>query len=175
MPSFGLTECASQVATAKHGSKDLHILPHVTIQIDDDGYICIKSTSLLTTYSTSDPKVDGWFKTEDKGHISENRLQVYGRSSDFVKIGGESVNLKRLEMMLPQDMILLTVPDERLGHVIHLVTTEKKSPVEELITDFNQRVLPFERIRKVHYVGEIPRSPLNKVMKNKLLERLMLG
>ncbi len=76
LPSFGLTECASQVATAKHGSKDLHILPHVTLKIDDDGYICIKSTSLLTTYSTTDPKVNGWFKTEDKGHISE-KCQTY--------------------------------------------------------------------------------------------------
>jgi acyl-coenzyme A synthetase/AMP-(fatty) acid ligase len=45
-------------------------------------------------------------------------------------------------------------------------------PINEIVERFNQAVLPFERIREVHYVEEIPRSPLRKVLKADLLKAL---
>jgi acyl-coenzyme A synthetase/AMP-(fatty) acid ligase len=56
------------------------------------------------------------------------------------------------------------MPDERLGHVIHLATT-----IEPTFADaFNARVHPFERIRAIHRVDEIPRSPLGKLLRAEL-------
>src|SRR5207244_3174402 len=45
MPSYGMTECASQIATANLKSPSLNILPHLTIKIVENK-ICIKGESL---------------------------------------------------------------------------------------------------------------------------------
>lgn len=183
LPSYGLTECSSQVATATSDSKRLKVLPHVTIKIDD-GHICIKSEALLSVYAMIsdngiklvDPKVDGWFCTEDHGELQGSILSVLGRSSDFIKIGGESVDLNHLESILnklkmrleiAEDMLLITSPEPRLGKVIHLITTGKDPLVtENLVRKFNQEVLPFARIRQVQITEIIPRTPLGKPLRS---------
>ena len=99
-------------------------------------------------------------------------LSVEGRAGDFVKIGGESVDLKRLDRILSElagdDAAIFAVPDERLGQVIHLATVVEPSFVDA----FNDRVHPFERIRKVHRVESIPRSPLGKLLRAQLTQAL---
>jgi O-succinylbenzoic acid--CoA ligase len=183
LPSYGLSEAASQVATATLESKELRILDHVQVRIDD-GRIALSGPSLLTGYAQVDeggnpvfldPKVDGWFLTEDRGAVRGNVLSVYGRSGDFVKIGGESVDLIRLDRILDEvrysiDAAIVAVPDERLGHVIHVATTE--ADPKNLVEAFNARVLPFERIRGIHRVDSIPRTPLGKLRRGELAEKV---
>lgn len=192
LPSYGLTECASQVATAELKSarsikmSALQILPHLELKIDDTGMICVKGGSLLTGYVVQtangshfvDPKLEGWFQTEDRGQIEGSELTVLGRVVSFVKIGGESVDLVRLERILDElklqlsityDAVLIAVPDERLGHVLHMAATQ---PASDLMIKFNSVVLPFERIRQMHILAEIPRSPLGKLLRPKLLEQI---
>ena len=99
-------------------------------------------------------------------------LRVFGRAVDFVKIGGESVDLKRLDRIVQElaghDAAIVAVADERLGHVIHLATIIEPS----FIDAFNERVHPFERIREVHRVASIPRSPLGKLLRSQLVRSL---
>ncbi len=179
LPSYGLTECCSQVATAQIDSPKLKLLSHIEASLSSDGLLQIKSPALLTTYAYPsenrllfvDPKEEGWLITEDRAQVDSGFLHILGRSSDFVKIGGESVDMNRLINLLmklaPQtDATLLALPDERLGHVIHLVHTPPKT--ESLITQFNEEVLPFERIRHSHCVPNIPRTSLGKVIKKEL-------
>lgn len=193
LPSYGLTECASQVATAPLGfwtedreSRDyaLKVLSHLKVRINDEGFICIAGPSLLSGYVVDspdgpyfvDPRQDGWLQTEDLGTINSNGLIVHGRNSNFVKIGGESVDLLRLEGILQGcrqafcsdcDMALIAVPDDRLGHIIQLAIVEGcASAIKEC---FNAKVLPFERIRQVYMVPYIPRTPLFKLDRIKLM------
>ena len=181
LPSYGLSECASQVATANPGSEELEILSHVSAKISDEGRVCLKSPSLLSTYaylnddvSFFDPKNEGWFETEDLGEIRGNTLTLLGRMTDVVKILGENVNLQDLEEKLskikedqkfPGDFCLISKTSPRQGNALHLFVTEK---ADSLLEEFNQAVLPFERIENVHIVENIPRSELGKVLKAKL-------
>jgi acyl-CoA synthetase (AMP-forming)/AMP-acid ligase II len=102
-------------------------------------------------------------------------LRVFGRTADFVKIGGESVDLRRLDGILDSvrgavDAAVIAVRDERLGHVIHLaVASPATDSAEPLVHAFNERVLPFERIRAVHRLDSIPRSPLGKLLRARLV------
>lgn len=192
LPSYGLTECSSQVATASLASlqetayPSLSVLSHVEVKINEAGYICVKSPALLTGYAISTPEglrfinptQDGWYTTEDLGEIDGVCLKVRGRDTDFIKIGGESVDMSRLDKILEKgritlgihlDVALIAVPDERLGHVIHLATASSEQEVQPLVTYFQNHVLPFEKIRKVHLLPSIPRSPLGKVQRAKLL------
>lgn len=194
LPSYGLTECSSQVATASLDSLGalefprLKILPHVEARISAEGLIQLKSEALLTGYGVDsgtdirfeDPKRDGWFTTEDCGEVLEGGfLKVEGRKGSFLKIGGENVDLWKLELVFEEtklgagfgaDALLVEVPDERLGQVIHLVhSSGNAEDVANLVGAFNGRVLPVERIRKSHFFPEIPRSPVGKILKPDVL------
>jgi O-succinylbenzoic acid--CoA ligase len=181
LPSYGMTECASQAATALGSSPEMVLLPHLEARTDEEGRIAIRSDSLLTGYCLCDdgdetvffdPKVEGWFITEDLGVVDGRVLRVAGRLGEFVKIGGESVDLRRLDAVLDSvlselggDGAVFAMPDERLGHVIHLAVVGDGDRVAKL---FDSRVMPFERARGVHRVDRIPRTPLGKLMRGLL-------
>ena len=185
--SYGLTECCSQVATSTTRSLNLSLLQHVEAQISPKGYLMLKSQSLLTAYvfasptkiNTIDPKVNDWFITEDLATIDNNTLTIHGRTSDFIKIGGEGVIFSQLEKRLEEikinrqlthDAALVAVEDDRLGFLVHLATTHPDCT--SLVEDFNASVMPYERIRKTHLVDSIPRTSLNKLCKSALRQKL---
>jgi len=177
LPSYGMTETASQVATAKLGSSDLLLLDHAEARSEREGALAVRGESLLTGYMTEDgfvdPKIGGWFVTQDRGSIEGRALRITGRSEDFVKIGGESVDLTRLDRILAgiePNAAVVAAHDERLGHVIHLAVAGVDA--EAVAEAFNERVLPFERVRAVHQVTEIPRTPLGKLRRAELAAQL---
>ncbi len=193
LPSYGLTECGSQVATATLESLSaagvdptLALLPHVEARETPEGRLELKSAALLEGYlwpsgeasRFEDPKTDGWFATEDRGRVDAvNRaLTVAGRVGDFIKIGGESVDLSTLEAKFEaaklsapppgKDVAILAVPDERLGAVIHLLHEgPETAAIRSLIAAFNAKVAPFERIRSASGVERIPRSGIGKLLR----------
>ena len=172
LPSYGMSECASTIAV-----RDV-LLPHIEARVDEEFHLAFRGSSLFTGYITeegfSDPKVDGWFMSEDIGEVEGRTLRVHGRSGDFIKIGGESVDLSRLDRILESvrggaDAVLIAAPHARLGHVIELVSTRDASQVVER---FNERVLPYERIRATHLIDSIPRSTLGKLLRAELTRRV---
>ncbi|MGZ5177955.1 MAG: class I adenylate-forming enzyme family protein [Burkholderiales bacterium] len=175
LPSYGMTECCSQVATATGASPELVILGHLEVR-EEDGRLAIRGSSTLTGYvdpdgTLVDPKRDGWFLSSDLGEVRGRLLKVSGRVDDLVKIGGELVSLTRLEEVLDSvrgevDAAVVVASDDRLGSVIHLAIGNVDA--EGVVEAFNARVLPFERIRRVHRLGAIPRTALGKVRKDEL-------
>ncbi|HET7433189.1 MAG TPA: AMP-binding protein [Thermoanaerobaculia bacterium] len=175
LPSYGMSECCSQIATARGDDPSLVLLDHVFAREEEDGRLAFRSDALLTGYATFDrgfydPKVAGWFVSEDRGSVEGRTLRVLGRAGEFVKIGGESVDLQRLDRILFEiagnDAALVAMGDERLGHVLHVALASGEEAA--LVAAFNERVLPFERIRAVHRVAEIPRTALGKLRRNEL-------
>jgi len=175
LPSYGMTETCSQVATATPEGPELILLDHVEARVGEGGRLAFRGSSLLTGYGTAggfvDPKTDGWFVTEDVGSVEGRVLRVAGRRGDFVKVGGESVDLGRLDAILAAvagtHAGVVAMEDARLGHVIHLAVDETVAG-ETVVAAFNERVHPFERARRVHRVAEIPRSTLGKLQRAQL-------
>lgn len=188
LPSYGLTEASSQVATAVKPDGELQILDHVDVRSDMDGYLELKGGSLLTAYGVIsnndvhiyDPKIAGWLKSEDRGNVDGKYLMVLGRGADFVKIGGESVDLTALESRLDalkarhrsfQSTALIARQDERLGHAVHLAVEGSPSKdTLQAIESFQADVLPFERIQSVQSYVAFPRTATGKVQKKLLLD-----
>lgn len=179
LPSYGMTETCSQVATAALDSPELRLLDHVDVRTEEDGRLAFRGPSLLTGYGTErgfiDPKASGWFVTEDLGEASAGVLHVHGRRGDFVKIGGESVDLARLDAILASiagpHAAVVAASDPRLGHVVHLAV-ERGVDGDAVAAAFNERVHPFERARAVHRVDVIPRSPLGKLLRRELVRAI---
>jgi len=173
LATYGMSECCSTVVVEDE------LLPHLDARSEPDGRLAVRGASLFTGYATAsglvDPKIDGWFVTEDFGEVEGRRVRVRGRAADFVKIGGESVDLNRLDAIIRyiagDAAAVVAVPDARLGRVIHLAATGE---AERIVEAFNAQVLPYERIRAVHRVAAIPRSPLGKLLRAEL-ERLVNG
>lgn len=184
LPSYGMTEACSQIATSTASNSRLQPLPHIQLRVSPTDCIEVKGPSLLTAYVSEegsqahvhDPKKEGWFLSNDRGQILEDgSLRVLGRVGDFFKMGGESVELSRLRIILEEiktqhptltsDVELIPLEEERLGHVVALLSDSQLSPSEadHLIIQFNQKVLPFERIRQWKRVEKIQRTELGKL------------
>src|SRR3989338_1242867 len=192
LPSYGLTECCSQVATASLETLDgyenpsLKILDHMKVRVSSQGLLEFCGNSLFTGHLCeheegaifSDLKRNGWFTSDDRGSLFGDHLLFHGRVDDMIKIGGESVDLTRLDHLLHDlaieigfsgDAVLIPVSNERLGSVIHLFVAQARADqVSELYVRFNATVLPFERIRVVNQMKELHRSSLGKILKNEM-------
>lgn len=200
LPSYGLTECASQVATAALESLTeppgelprLQLLDHVQATRVGETRWALRSPALLTGYAQKiadqvqfvDPKVEGAFVPEDRLQIENAGPRYFvrplGRDADFIKVGGESVSLARLEQIWnglalgeAEHSALVAVADARLGHTVQLAVTAHLSPAEldRRLAEFNAQVAPFERIRAWRRVDLIPRSALGKVQRAELLKK----
>ncbi|MNL63543.1 hypothetical protein D3C87_1876880 [compost metagenome] len=115
--------------------------------------------------------------------MQNHNLLIQGRSKDYVKIGGEGTNVARLRTVLeqvareqdslwPSHVTLLDMPSERLGSEIHMVSTLDETASELLGQKYGEKVLPFEKIRKIYYLKEIPRSDLGKILWGELKRQL---
>lgn len=182
LPSYGLTECSSQVATAKKNDPSLQILPHISVKVNERGSLSIKSEALLTGYLYDkngctifiDPKENGWFHTEDRVELQGITLNVLGRIDKIVKVCGEQVNLSDLELILEKicfeldisyKAALIALPDARIENSLCLVLEEKyRDFAEKIQSEFLKQVLPYEKIRTIRYIQKIPRNSLGKVI-----------
>lgn len=197
LPSYGMTETASQIATAPLSSllsidyPEIELLSHAQARTNDGGFLEVHALSLFTCYGQNtsegirhwDPKVHGWFVSEDRGEVQGISLKISGRSKDYVKIGGEGTNVARLRAVLehsalelnphwPLHISLLDMPSERLGAEIHMVTTLSPEDAEKIANLYGEKVLPYEKIRKIHFVTQIPRTDLGKIQWSDLRRRL---
>ncbi len=192
LPSYGMTETGSMIACANlkslseaKNNPEIKILPHAKVKTNEEDHLIIESSSLLTMYARNlnddgteyeyfDPKIKGIFVSEDCGQVTDGGLIINGRKSDFIKIGGEASHLGRLREILNQlvksdEVNLVAVPDLRLDQKLVLVFTSQMSNlITELIEQYNEKVMPYEKIRQSIEVKEIPRSPLGKILFEKL-------
>lgn len=186
LPSYGLTECASQVATAELSAKNprLHLLSHIEGSITPAGLIALKSPALLSAYAhissneftLSDPKASGWYVTTDRGAIEGKYITLFGRKDDMFKIGGENVDFAQLELVLDElkgsfDMVLVPFPDPRLDTAVHLCTSVKDTAqINSIVESFNSRVMPYEKIRKIHFMEALPRNEIGKIKRSEIVK-----
>lgn len=179
LPSYGLTELCSQVATALPGSADfglLPLLPHVEARIANDGLLELRGKSLLTgwmifgsdgTARWEDPKIDGWYRTSDRAELRDRAVRILGRFDDLLKIRGELVDVASLERALqarvPSGVVCVRAePHTRNGFVLRVIAENSEAAREAnaAIDVFP----PFARPEAVG-VGEIPRTALGKIVR----------
>ncbi len=194
LPTFGMSELCSQVATVPLASLNensaivppAHLLSHIQARTTKDSRLEIKSAALLSAYvyasekgsRLEDPKKDGWFLTSDFAELSGAELRFKGRLQDQIKVGGEVVNLARLQGLfqtLIQDVPLavLAEADDRLEARV-VIVFESISPrlAEKYIEVLNKNVAPYERIQGLYIVEVLPRTDLGKIKTGLLKEQL---
>jgi malonyl-CoA/methylmalonyl-CoA synthetase len=157
-----------------------------TIESSDDetiGEVAVKGPNVFKGYlnqsdATAEAMRDGWFTTGDLATRDESgSLKLVGRkSTDLIKSGGYRIGAGEIEGALLEHPAVAEVavtarPDEDLGEriVAWVVVEPGQAPTTEELTDHVATLLTkHKRPREVHFLDELPRNAMGKVMKREL-------
>ena len=125
------------------------------------------------------PAGERFIRTGDVGRFdAEGFLTLLDRKKDMVISGGFNIYPSDLEAALREhpavaDAAVVGVPSERWGEtpVGFVVRREGHRESEaELLQWFNQRIGKTQRLAALHFIAELPRSAIGKVLKRELRE-----
>jgi 2-furoate---CoA ligase len=152
--------------------------------VDEEGEIIahLKSDEAFESYwrrPDADAKAlrQGWYFTGDTGYFDQDGdLFVTGRVDDMIITGGENVSPVEIESCLSlhpavSEVAVAGVPDERWGKVV-AAFIKRRAPVEPDEFDRFCRtsgLANFKRPRRYVFVTAIPKSPVGKLLRRKLV------
>jgi len=119
----------------------------------------------------------GWYFTGDTGFVDgDGDLFVTGRVDDMIITGGENVSPVEIESCLSlhaavSEVAVVGLPDERWGKIVTaFVKCRRVVEPDELDTFCRTSGLAnFKRPRRYIFVTEIPKSPVGKLLRRKLV------
>lgn len=197
LPSYGLTEAASQVATASleslahpYREAPLPVLPIWDVRVGDNGRLSLRGEALFIGRMADqeggfEPREGEWFETGDLVEItSDGGLIPLGRTDSLVKVLGELVDPLAIERVLERAdpergwgdrAVVLAVPDVRAGHrLVAVVEGSGGEGVSGVLDDYNVRSPGFARVLGVERVEKFPRSGLGKVRRGEIVGRISI-
>jgi acyl-CoA synthetase (AMP-forming)/AMP-acid ligase II len=121
---------------------------------------------------------DGWLHTGDVV-VADGAgwFRVVDRLKEIIKYNGHQVAPAALEAILLShpavaDAAVIASPDEQAGEVPKaLVVCRRPVCADELLSFVAERVAPHEKVRRLEFIDEIPKSPSGKILRRTLAER----
>ena len=121
---------------------------------------------------------DGWFLTGDTGYYDgDGDLFVTGRVDDMIITGGENVSPVEVESCLSLHPAVLEVavaglPDERWGKIVAAFVKRRVWVEAAELDQFCRQsgLANFKRPRRFVFVDELPKSPVGKLLRRKLVD-----
>ena len=119
----------------------------------------------------------GWYFTGDTGYFdAEGELFVTGRMDDMIISGGENISPADIESALSlhpavDEVTVAGLPDERWGQRV-VAFVKRNAPVSADDLDAHCRrsaLADFKRPREYVFVRAIPKSPVGKILRRKLM------
>jgi 2-furoate---CoA ligase len=119
----------------------------------------------------------GWYFTGDTGYVdADGELFVTGRVDDMIISGGENISPADIESALSlhpavDEVTVAGLADERWGQrIVAFVRRKRAVTPEELDAHCRQSALAdYKRPRQYVFVREIPKSPVGKILRRKLV------
>ncbi|MDB5512707.1 MAG: AMP-dependent synthetase and ligase [Enterovirga sp.] len=119
----------------------------------------------------------GWYFTGDTGFVdAEGDLFVTGRVDDMIITGGENVSPVEIESCLSlhpavSEVAVVGLPDERWGKIVAAFVKRRAAVPEAELDAFCREsgLANFKRPRRIVFVDDIPKSPVGKLLRRKLV------
>jgi 2-furoate---CoA ligase len=119
----------------------------------------------------------GWYFTGDTGYIDAARdLFVTGRVDDMIITGGENVSPVEIESCLSlhpavSEVAVVGLPDERWGKIVAAFIKRRGPVADDDLDRFcrDSGLANFKRPRRYVFVADIPKSPVGKLLRRKLV------
>jgi 2-furoate---CoA ligase len=120
---------------------------------------------------------DGWYFSSDTGYFDvDGDLFVTGRIDDMIISGGENVSPVEVESLLSlhpavSEVAVVGLSDERWGKIVTAFINAKMPVTAEDLDAYcaSSSLANFKRPRKFVFVCEIPKSPVGKLLRRKLV------
>ncbi len=143
------------------------------------GEILLKGRNIMAGYwrdqaATSEALQDGWFRTGDIGHLTdEGFLVIDDRKKDVIISGGENIYPAALEAILKEfpdieDAAVVGRPDPHWGEVAVAVVVPRpgaRLTAEGVLGLFQDRVARYKHPREVVFAENLPRTSIGKLAK----------
>jgi len=202
--TYGLTEAASQVATAlpedvrrKPGSVGKPLIFSQVRVVDESGRdqapgmygeIIVGGPTLMQGYLGDmplerAPDGDAWFATGDIGYLdADGDLWVVQRRSDLIISGGENIYPSEIEQVVRAhpavaDAAVIGVPSPEWGQQVGavLVLRDATVHIDDILAFCRTRLAGYKLPRIVRVVDELPRTASGKLQRAGLRELLGEG
>jgi len=148
------------------------------------GEICYKGESVMMGYYGDMEKTkqaidkDGWLHSGDLGFKRKGELYTVERKKECINTGSEKVFPLEVEECIVDhpnvyDVCVIGVPDEKFGSIVRAVVIPKpgKDLKEQEIRDWCvDKIAGYKKPRSVVFVDEFPKSPVGKVLRQKIRE-----
>ncbi len=196
---YGMTEIGMALSNPLHGDRVPGYvgvpLPHVTVRVVDDkhgipvdagqpGELQVKGPGVFLEYWRQPEKTeasfsDGWFRTGDMVVVENGLYRIFGRTSvDIIKTGGYKVSALEIEETLRAHPVIaecavVGTSDEEWGQRVAVAVVPKSGEnlqLAELRAWAKEQLAPYKIPSRLLVTDALPRNPMGKVMKNKVVE-----
>jgi malonyl-CoA/methylmalonyl-CoA synthetase len=154
--------------------------------LDDEtiGAIHIRGPNLFSGYlnrldATASAFRDGWFQTGDLATRAPNGyIRIVGRrATDLIKSGGYKIGAGEIEAALLEhpsvaEAAVAARPDSDLGERVAawiVLAPGRTATADELSSHVGDLLASYKRPREFHFLAELPRNEMGKVMKKALV------
>jgi len=118
-----------------------------------------------------------WFLTGDTGYFdADGDLFVTGRVDDMIITGGENVSPVEVESCLSlhpavAEVAVVGLPDARWGKIVTAFIKRRAAVEPDELDQFCRQsgLANYKRPRNVVFVAEVPKSPVGKLLRRKLV------
>ena len=150
------------------------------------GEILIQSNALFHGYykdekETAKKLTPKGFLTGDVGYIdSDGDLYVEARRTDLIITGGENVNPLEVENALNKiagigESCVFALPDKEWGQIVAAaVVLIEDISIEEITDHLKGKIAGYKIPKRFYPVESIPRSPLGKILREKVREEISI-
>ena len=142
------------------------------------GEVQVRGPQVMRCYLGGDSPLDadGWLSTGDVGHVdATGRLFLTDRIKDVFKCDNYLVSPSAVERRLRAhpavlDCAVFDLPDHLSGAVAAalVVLADRATPVGEVLTQVNEQLPYYQRVRHAEVVDAIPRSANGKIQRTVL-------
>ncbi|KAL2332827.1 hypothetical protein Fmac_014040 [Flemingia macrophylla] len=175
------------------------ILPNLEVKfVDPDtgrslprktpGELCVRSQCVMQGYykqvdeSAQTIDKNGWLHTGDIGFIDdEENVFIIDRIKELIKYKGFQVAPAELEAILlshssVEDAAVVPLPDEEAGEIPAasvVLSPGAKETEEDIMNYVASNAAHYKKVRMVHFVESIPKSPSGKIMRRLIKEKMV--
>ena len=198
---YGLTECSPTVSVNPFDLKTFNgsiglPLPSTEVSIRNDaggecplgeaGELCVRGPQVMQGYwqrpldTAAVMTPDGFLRTGDVAVINEaGFLKIVDRLKDMILVSGFNVYPNEIEevvMMHPDVLEVAAVgrPSSNTGELVALYVVKKTTTLTEqaVLLHCRQNLTAYKVPQQVHFIHELPKSNVGKILRRELRERL---
>jgi len=145
------------------------------------GEVVIRGPGVMGGYAnnlavTAEAFFGDWFRTGDRGVLSDGYLYLQGRLKEMILRGGENISPAEVEQALlshpaVRDAVCFGVPDEKYGELVSAaVTLNDAVGRKELADHCGERLAAFKVPVTIHVLDVIPRTATGKIQRRRVAE-----